>query len=77
MVRTCLAGLSEQVAKKVLTEEVSPVLLAMVEPPFLSWRCLGEDVRMYDHGNLRGTPQCPPPQEIAGLIKGLLTTIIP
>ena len=30
-------GLCEQVAKKVLTEEVSPVLLAMVEPPFLSW----------------------------------------
>ena len=29
------------------------------------------------HGNLRGPPQCHPPQEIAGVIKGLLTTIVP
>ena len=34
------AGLCEQVAKKVLTEEVSPILLAMVEPPCLSWNLL-------------------------------------
>ena len=30
------AGLSEQVAKRALTEEVSPILMAMVEPPPLS-----------------------------------------
>ena len=30
-----------------------------------------------NHGNLRVPPQCHPPQEIAGLIKGLLTIGFP
>ena len=32
---------------------------------------------IYNHGNLKGTSPMPTPQEMAGLIKGLSTTIIP
>ena len=36
----------------------------------------GKDM-MWNHGNLKGPPpNATPPQEIAGLIKGLLTTIV-
>ena len=46
----------------------------------INFQMYGHPFEMYEHENhgiLKGTPQGHPAQQIAGLIKGLLTTMIP